>query len=702
MPSEQDILSVDLTKRAGVRVYFRTRSEHRPFLPWLLSASEEDLPGLADVVYLQGEGALRYVLLFDSWWSYRRAKQMVFSRKIPHFAFPSPAKQYLAWEHQTLFSGMRFADLRRMQLDLETSGLDPNAPQSRILLIALSDTDGLERVLQGSEQEMFAILNALIQDRDPDVIEGHNLFDFDLAFLVARARTHGIKLCWGRDGSDVYAPGSQRPYTIRGQTRMYSPCYVHGRHFVDTLIQIQRFDVPGHLKSYGLKEVVRTLRLEREGRVFVDRTDIPRLFETDRDRLIEYALDDVRDVRTLSDLILPGEFHQTQLVPDSFQSACLSGSGAKINTLMISAYVRRRKAVPVPQAPRAFPGGYTALRRSGIFSQVIKADAESLYPSIMLSQKVKPASDTEVVFLPMLGRLTRRRLEAKAQLKNASSTESAYWDGLQQGLKILINSFYGYLGYARANFNDFDAAERVTTVGQTIAKSMEQLIEATGGQVIEVDTDGVYFTAPDGVITREDEEVLIRRISDQLPEGINLAHDGSYRGMLSLKAKNYVLLEPDGELILRGSALRSRREEPILSEFIAKAARLLVEGNREGASDLYKALQSDILHRRVPPAQFCRTETISERTFQNPRLKNLARAAEGRKSGDRIQVYRREDGTRARLDEYVQDEDTMHLLRRLYKAAQRFQPLFEDEEFVSLFPPPTKEMGSGISQLPLC
>ena len=44
---------------------------------------------------------------------------------------------------------------------------------------------------------------ACIRERDPDVIEGHNIFGFDLPYLAARAKMHSIRLELGRDGSEM-------------------------------------------------------------------------------------------------------------------------------------------------------------------------------------------------------------------------------------------------------------------------------------------------------------------------------------------------------------------------------------------------------------------------------------------------------------------------------------------------------------------
>ena len=52
-----------------------------------------------------------------------------------------------------------------------------------------------------SEPTALKRLCSLIIERDPDVIEGHNIFKFDLPYLSARASKLGISLFMGRDGS---------------------------------------------------------------------------------------------------------------------------------------------------------------------------------------------------------------------------------------------------------------------------------------------------------------------------------------------------------------------------------------------------------------------------------------------------------------------------------------------------------------------
>src|SRR5205814_5348111 len=74
--------------------------------------------------------------------------------------------------------------------------------------------------------------------------------------------------------------------------------------------------------------------------------------------------------------------------------------------------------------------------------------------------------------------------------------EQRHFHALQNTFKILINSFYGYLGFAQGHFADFDAAARVTQIGRDLLQKMIAWLKERGAQVIEVDTDGIYFVPP--------------------------------------------------------------------------------------------------------------------------------------------------------------------------------------------------------------
>jgi DNA polymerase elongation subunit (family B) len=695
------IVAVEPLGGTGVTLYRRLEdggvvSERDTLRPWLLvrAADLGALPpspkGEREVVDLAGTSDLNRLVFFSRWQEVNAAQAALQAVQVPFFWFRSPVAQYLALTGHTLFHGMRFEDLYRLQIDVETASLRAHSPDAAVLLVALTDSRGYEQVFSardGGEAELLRRVSTEIAARDPDVIEGHNLADFDLPYIAARADALGVPLAWGRDGQRLWLQEREGRLKVGGRILPSTRVRIHGRHVLDTYQQIQRFDSGGNLESYALKAVMEELDLVREEREFVDRTEINALWARDPERLARYCLDDARDVRELSELITPTEFYQTQIVPRLYQDVATGGTGEKVNALMVRAYVAARAAVPVPEEPRPYPGGYLELRRAGVFRRVVKCDVESLYPAVMLHYGYKPRTDVLGVFLPMLRDLTERRLEAKRKIRTSDGSERSYWTGLSSSYKVLINSYYGYLGYQRANFNDFDAAEQVTTTGQMLIKEVLAALEARGCEVIEVDTDGVYFVAPPGVDAEAQETALIDEVGGVLPATIRLAHDGRYAGMIALKQKTYFLLTYDGRLIAKGSSLRSRRDERFLREFGQQAAITLIRGSLDDVSARYRALAERIQHGELPVDEFARRESITGKTYSSPGLKRLAAAAKGTAVGQKVEVYQRRGGSLAQVAEYAGDEDRDYLLRRLHDMARRYEVLAPSkDEFRRLFP----------------
>jgi DNA polymerase I len=688
------IVAVETSGPTTMRLYRRAETnrletETAPFTPWLILPHKPDwpqLPGRWEAARLHGDAYYCWLVRLRDWPTFQAARELLEGAQHDWLGFRSPVEQYLALSGQTLFKGMEYADLVRLQLDIETTTLDPHATDARVVLVTVSSNCGYEAALTGDEPTIFSQLREAIVAVDPDIIEGHNVFNFDLPYLRARADAHHVPLNWGRDSSALTA-GKQQRFKVFARSVPFTPHYIYGRHILDTYQQIQRYDGAGALSSYGLKEAIAALGLTRENRTFVAGADLAAVWEHDREQVIRYALDDVRDVATLSELTAPTEFYQTQMLPRPFQRVATSGTGGKVDALLMRAYLAASTALPHPAPAQPYPGGYSEVREVGIFRPIVKCDVESLYPAIMLTEQIGPASDQLGVALPLLRELTTRRLDAKARERASSGHERAFWHGLQSSFKVLINSFYGYLGFSQAHFNDYAAAERVTLRGQALIKQVVAELERTGARAIEIDTDGVYFVPPTAITSQSGEEAYVADIGRILPPGINLAFDGRFAGMVSLKTKNYVLKGYDGALTMHGSSLRSRREEPYLRRFLYEAADLLIEASRDDLRARYFATARQLQRHALAPRDFCRWETITENTFTSEANRRLARVAQGQRIGERLDVYQRADGTLGLIEQWRQDEDVSYLLRRLRDVAARFADLYDDPaDFAYAFP----------------
>jgi DNA polymerase I len=672
----------------------RRTAQFDEFRPWLLATRAEPWAAIRpepEITRLAGDHEYRYLVTFNGWASHRDAVQAAKQSNEPYFRIRSAVEQYLVLSGRTLFREMDYPELRRVQIDIETLGLDPAGEDAAVIAAVVRTSDGDEAFLtnQGSELDLLNQLSAWILERDPDVIEGHNIFNFDLPYLAKRAERAGTALNWGRNGAPITVLEGSSRFKVAAMSLPFTYVHVHGRHIVDTYQQIQRYDIGGKLGSYALKKIMAALYPEQQ-REIIPGEDIRGVWERGEiARLEAYNLADARDVDTLSRLTMPTEFYQTQIVPRSYQSVATGGPGEKINDLMVRAYLADRHSVPKAAAAVPYPGGHAELIRSGAFSPVVKCDVESLYPSIMLSHGIASNRDNLNAALPMLRELTQRRLEAKARVRTTVGEEQGIWNALQGSFKVLINSFYGYLGYGGGLFNDFAAATKVTVIGQDIIKQVVSGLEATGAIPIEVDTDGVYFVPPDGIRGDEADAGYIARIGQDLPSGIRLAHDGSYDGMLSLKLKNYALLEKTGSLTMRGSSLRSRQLERCFRDFLEASAAAFIRGADEEVRTAYFALAERIRERQLPVSAFSQWKMLNAETMaRTPRLRQVLDTNKvSIRTGERVELYERRDGTLGLAEFYADDESTPYLLRRLRDASERFRPLFEHASaFDAFFP----------------
>src|SRR5207248_2636911 len=201
------------------------------------------------------------------------------------------------------------------------------------------------------------------------------------------------------------------------------------------------------------------------------------------------------------------------------------------------------------------------------------------------------------------------RLEAKARMRaERDPSRQHHLQALQNTFKILLNSFYGYLGFAQGHFADFDAAARVTQIGRDLLKKMIDWLNARGAQVIEVDTDGIYFVPPEEI----DIDNLHKDLANELPAGIDVEIDEQFDAMLRYKAKNYALLTKDGDVIIKGGALKSRGLEKFQRVFLEDMIKIIMHGKPKAIADLRSEFERKIRNREWKIDMLMKTDTLQD------------------------------------------------------------------------------------------
>lgn len=668
--SDSDGDEVVLVVRDGDRRILR----REPLKPFLIGEREllAQCPVDHQTVSLEGPGPLNARAVFRCWkaceqarkWAARESGCTPSDPVAPYAFLNDPVHQYLLATGRTLFGGMSFEDLRRLQLDIEcltTEGFEfcnPEREGDRIIAIGLADSTGWSRVLAAPALDEKTMLEAFVQcvrERDPDVIEGHNLFNFDLVYLVERARRHGVTLGLGRDGSEPTRRSSR--FSVGERTVTYDRFDVFGRHIVDTYFLAQAYDVTHRsLEGFGLKEVAAHFGLTSPDRTDWDGAAVSEMFRRDPEAVVRYVCHDVEETRALANLLARSFFLQTQMLPFSYQNVCVRGTAAKIDALMEREYLRRGAAWPKPSSARPFEGGYADLFLQGVVRPVHHVDVRSLYPSLMLLHGLGPRSDHLGVFLQLLEVLRDVRLEAKRRMQQSRrESERMHYDALQTTFKVLINSFYGYLGFAQARFNDFDVAEQVAARGRKLLRDMVEWLRARGAQPVEIDTDGIYFIPPAHTLEGPGAELALKEFrhafAASLPKGLEVEFDGEYPAMFSYRTKNYALLDRDGTVLIKGAALKSRGLEPFQRQFMEEVIRLMLDGRDEELPKLKARYETAIRERQWPIRMFAKTEMLQDspsayaaavqtgRRPRSPAYELALRSGRDYRAGDQVSYY---------------------------------------------------------------
>src|SRR5882724_11873736 len=641
------IVAVELGETGTVRVHRRetdgsTVTDVEPFHPFVWADSDVVDLGI-ETEKLRGNLKYGWLITVDSWKELIALRNGLKNAGRDFFAFTDSIQHYLTATGRTLFKDLEFEALKRMQIEVLSvagggaiaGGADPGN-EDHIMIIALSDNTGWEELvvvdpnnLDESERAALKRMTNLIKERDPDVIEGHDLFRVHLPPLVGRAKKLKTKLDWGRSGGFLRSRPSR--LQIAEKTIDYPKFTIDGRHFVDTFLLAQFYDVGMRsLAGFERTDVARHFGFCDEDISALAGKELERAYLSGKEKFRRRALCGVRETRAVSELLSPSYFIQAQIFPYNYQDVIVRGNATRINGLFLREYYRQRHSIPEMPMVRGFEGGYTAIFFTGVARNVWHCDIASLYPSIMLQFDCWPATDQLQIFRHLLTDLRTFRLEAKASMRAANDrAKQQYFHALQNTFKVLINSFYGYLGFAQGHFADFDAAARVTQIGRELLQKMIDWLTAHGAQVIEVDTDGIYFVPPAAVAASLGDapgasaeahaahraaatEELRSELAKELPPGIEVEFDEQFDAMFSYKAKNYALLTRDGDVVIKGGALKSRGLEKFQRVFLEEMIKLLMEGKSDAIPALREDFEKKIRDREWPIDMLMKTDTLQD------------------------------------------------------------------------------------------
>ena len=588
-----------------------------------------------------------------------------------------PIQQFLALTGRTFFKQMAFEDLRRLQFDLETTGLDED--RDRIFMISMRDSTGWHTCLDTStfnEAQLLERFVEAVRERDPDTLENHNIFGFDLPFLVKRAGRLGVRLALGRDGSeprletDVFDSGERPEPFLRWR--------VVGREVCDTQHAVRRFGLSApDMRRHGLKDAARYFGFASTDREYVPGAEIWATYHTDPERIRRYAAADVDEVDGLSRRLLQSSFGLARLLPRSYERiAADTGAGSMWELLLVRAYLHEGRAIgaPMPRLQRVGIAPRAELFVTGVLGRGARAVAKPLLPCVMADASITAANDA----LGVMPRLLHHLLA----------------DADDEAAQQLAAAAHSYLA-SPGLFSDPHAAGEATARARQYVDNLLADLRTKECYPVEVDGGEVVFTTPPQWSDAH-ELALSQAASSYFPSGVSLRIVNSFDALYVRAPGTHMVLGADGGVTLVGPAFRAGRLERFGEAFMQHAAACVLRGHVVGLRRVFLDMVHQLRNGAIPLEELCVQVTLHKSpaqyrrggTREEPYEVLLSAGARSWRVGQRIRYFRARGGEPRLYGDGLTnfEADLEHYVQRLCSLyCQQFAQAFTRDDFTRIF-----------------
>ena len=522
-----------------------------------------------------------------------------------------------------------------------------------------------------TEQELLLHWRNFITEVDPDVIIGYNIANFDLPYLLDRAKALRVNdfPYFGRI-SKSRQEAKDTTFSSKAYGMSESKVVnIDGRMQLDLLQFIRR---EHKLRSYTLNSVsAQFLGEQKEDVHHSIITELQNGTAESRRRLAVYCLKDaylpMRLMDKLMCLVNYTEMARVTGVPFSY----LLSRGQQIK--VISQLFRKTLSlnIVIPNlkqdgsSDEQYEGATVIEPKRGYYDVPISTlDFASLYPSIMMAHNLcytslldkatierldlkqdedytrAPTGDCFVKshlrkgILPIiLEELLSARKRAKADLKREKDPfRRAVLDGRQLALKISANSVYGFTGATIGKLPCLEISSSTTAFGRTMIEKTKNEVEerysiANGyqhnAQVIYGDTDSVMVKfGPQDLPTCMDlGKEAAEFVSTKFIKPIKLEFEKVYFPYLLINKKRYAGLywtnpdKPD-KMDTKGIETVRRDNCPLVQNVIETVLqRILRQRDVDGAQEYVKNIISKLMQNQIDMSQLVITKALSRADY---------------------------------------------------------------------------------------
>lgn len=590
---------------------------------------------------------------------------------------------------------LKTAPLRVMSFDIECAGrkgIFPEADKDPVIQIAnviqrqgethpfvrnvftvkpCAPIVGTQIISHEHEEDMLLAWRDFIREADPDVIIGYNTANFDVPYLLDRAKALRVQnfAFFGRM-MNIEQVIRESTFSSKAYgTRESKVVNIDGRMQIDMLQYIQR---EYKLRTYTLNAVSAHFLSEQKEDVHHSIiTELHNGTPETRRRLAVYCLKDaylpLRLMDKLMTLVNYTEMARVTGVPFSYLLA--RGQQIKVISQLFRKALQVGLVIPnlkqEGSSEEQYEGATVIEPVRGYYSDPISTlDFSSLYPSVMMAHnlcyttlldrntidRLKLEKDKDYIVTPnndmfikethrkgllpeILEEIISARKKAKADLKKEQDPfKKAILDGRQLALKISANSVYGFTGATIGKLPCLAISSSVTAFGRQMIETTKHEVESHycikngyehDSKVIYGDTDSVmvkFGTKDLNEAMRLGEEAA-GYVSSKFKDPIKLEFEKVYYPYLLINKKRYAGLlwtnvNKFDKMDTKGIET-VRRDNCRLVQTVIETVlrRILMDRDPEGAQNFVKQVITDLLQNRVDLSQLVITKALSRTDY---------------------------------------------------------------------------------------
>ncbi len=480
-----------------------------------------------------------------------------------------------------------------------------------------------------SEADLLERFKELVEEYEPDLIAGYYSDGFDFPYIKTRAAKYKIKMDLGLDYSEL---------KIAGQTRQEA-----------SIVGIPHFDVFKFIRrsfartlqtdTYSLDAVSKELLGEQKTPVDIEK--LAQFWDEGSQKLELFCVYNLQDTKLTYDLAI-------KVLPNILEIVKIVGQPLlDINRMSFSQYVEwyaikqaaafnevalNRPGYREKQARMQdrIKGAFVFEPQPGLYEDIAIFDYRSLYPTIIASHNISPGmlncsccegkkllktdrgnfwfcSKRKGFVSTIIEDLITRRARIKEMMKKGDPHRLLA--ARSDVLKVLANSFYGYLGFSASRWYSIESAESTTAFARQYVKDLITKATEAGFKVLYGDTDSAFMTL-DGK-TEADAKKFAEAINKHLPGLMEVEYEGYYPAGLFVSTKSsetgakkrYALMDAQDNMKIVGFEMVRRNVSPIAKTVQQKVLKtVLKQKEADEALHYTKQVVKDLRNNALPIA----------------------------------------------------------------------------------------------------